>query len=83
MLAHGPGVLGIMLGTSVLALSYNMVHSHMIQRTSAVATTVLGQVKIIALLLASVFLLSMAPPFHCLYSLGVRVQSLLALCGHA
>ncbi len=39
------------------ALAYNVVHYLMIQRTSAVTTTVLGEIKIIGLLLLSSLLL--------------------------
>lgn len=47
----------IILVGSVNALSYNVVHYLMIQMTSAVTTTVLGEVKIIGLLVLSVLLL--------------------------
>ena len=50
-------VTGIILVGSINALSYNVVHYLMIQMTSAVTTTVLGEVKIIGLLLLSVLLL--------------------------
>ena len=42
MVANSNGVAGILLVSSSVALSYNVVHSMMIQRTSAVTTTVLG-----------------------------------------
>lgn len=52
------------------ALLYNVVHYLMIQRTSAVTTTVLGEIKIIGLLVASAFLLgalcSIIPSLACL-----------------
>ena len=47
----------ILLGTSAVALSYNVVHSLMIQQTSAVTTTVVGQAKIMGLLILSALLL--------------------------
>ena len=47
---HSNGVLWIVALTSVNALAYNLVHSAMIKRTSAVTTTVLGEVKIVGLL---------------------------------
>ena len=50
-------VTGIMLVGSINALSYNVVHYLMIQMTSAVTTTVLGEVKIIGLMVLSVLLL--------------------------
>lgn len=48
---------GLLLLTCINALLYNVVHYLMIQRTSAVTTTVLGEIKIIGLLFASAFLL--------------------------
>ena len=50
-------VTAIILVGSVNALSYNVVHYLMIQMTSAVTTTVLGEVKIVGLLVLSVMLL--------------------------
>lgn len=50
-------VTAIILVGSVNALSYNVVHYLMIQMTSAVTTTVLGEVKIVGLLVLSVLLL--------------------------
>lgn len=47
----------VLICSSLVALSYNVVHSLMIQKTSAVTTTVLGEVKIIGLLLLSAILL--------------------------
>ena len=47
----------VVLGTSAIALTYNVVHSIMIQQTSAVTTTVIGQAKIIGLLILSALLL--------------------------
>lgn len=57
MTTHKFDVWGIILLTSAIALSYNVVHSLMIQRTSAVTTTVLGEVKIVGLMLASFIIL--------------------------
>lgn len=51
------GATYVLVLTSVNALSYNMIHSQMIKRTSAVTTTVLGMVKIVGLLLLSAMLL--------------------------
>lgn len=42
MMANSHGVAGILFVSSSVALSYNVVHSLMIQKTSAVTTTVLG-----------------------------------------
>lgn len=56
----GSNFKGLILLTCVNALLYNVVHYLMIQRTSAVTTTVLGEIKIIGLLFASAFLLGMS-----------------------
>ena len=40
----------LLLVSSLNALAYNLVHAALIQRTSAVTTTVLGEVKIVGLL---------------------------------
>lgn len=55
--AHPIGVAAVVGATSANAIAYNLVHSLMIQRTSAVATTVLGEVKVLALLALSAGLL--------------------------
>ncbi len=61
--AHMQGVVGILLVSSCLALAYNVVHATMIQRLSAVTTTVLGEAKIVALLaLSALFLGAPARP---------------------
>lgn len=53
----------LLLGVGcVNALAYNVVHYLMIQRTSAVTTTVLGEIKIVGLLLLSALLLGESPP---------------------
>ena len=57
----GSNFKGLLLLTCVNALLYNVVHYLMIQRTSAVTTTVLGEIKIIGLLFASAFLLGLSP----------------------
>ena len=54
---HNQGVLLIMLVSSINAVCYNMIHSLMIKKTSAVTTTVLGEIKIVGLLLLSAMLL--------------------------
>ncbi|KAL6785713.1 hypothetical protein ACKKBF_B01345 [Auxenochlorella protothecoides x Auxenochlorella symbiontica] len=51
------GAAYVLLLTSINALAYNLVHTLMIKRTSAVTTTVLGMIKIVGLLLLSTFLL--------------------------
>ena len=56
---HQADVYGIIFTTSAVALSYNVVHSMMIQQTSAVTTTVLGEAKIIGLMILSYVVLGM------------------------
>lgn len=55
--SHSGAVLMIMAVTSINALAYNMIHSLMIKKTSAVTTTVLGELKIVGLLVLSALLL--------------------------
>ncbi|KAK9821748.1 hypothetical protein WJX81_002035 [Elliptochloris bilobata] len=45
--------LGVLAASCACALTYNVVHYLMIQRTSAVTTTVLGEIKIVAILMLS------------------------------
>ena len=53
-MTHGGALVSfILLTSSAVAVCYNFVHALMIKRTSAVATTVLGQIKIVAVILAS------------------------------
>ena len=47
----------IMLATSANALAYNVIHNAMIQMTSAVTTTVIGEAKIVGLFILSALLL--------------------------
>ncbi|CAL8467409.1 g6947 [Coccomyxa elongata] len=55
---HRDGMFQLLLGVGCAnALAYNVVHYLMIQRTSAVTTTVLGEIKIVGLLLLSALLL--------------------------
>lgn len=51
------GVAVIIMFSSVVALAYNITHNFLLQRTSAVTVTVLGEVKIVGLLLLSAMLL--------------------------
>ncbi len=63
MTLHGFDVVVIILLSSGVALSYNVVHSLMIQHTSAVATTVIGEVRTSpALSAAAASLLAARPP---------------------
>lgn len=65
-------VVAIILVGSINALCYNVVHYLMIQMTSAVTTTVLGEVKIVGLLLLSIMLLGKLSYCPCAYGmLGV------------
>ena len=74
---HGREACVIALATSAVALSYNVVHSLMIQRTSAVTTTVLGEAKIVGLLLLSYVILGEKKAF----SLKMTVGCLTAIFG--
>ncbi|KAL3131780.1 hypothetical protein ABBQ38_007497 [Trebouxia sp. C0009 RCD-2024] len=70
-------VTGIILVGSINALSYNVVHYLIIQMTSAVTTTVVGEVKIIGLMILSILLLRGSSIFTTHTTVGV----LLALAG--
>lgn len=74
---HGREACFIALATSAIALTYNVVHSLMIQRTSAVTTTVLGEAKIVGLLLLSYVVLGEKKAF----SLKMTVGCLTAMFG--
>lgn len=63
-------VLGIMLLSSVNAVTYNLVHSLMIKRSSAVTTTVLGEIKIVGLLILSALILDEGKEFTSKMLLG-------------
>ena len=56
-LSHSAAVGAIVLVSSANALAYNVFHYLMIQRTSGVATTVVGEVKIVGLMVLSALLL--------------------------
>ncbi len=56
-MTNSTGVLLVLLCSSIIALLYNMVHALMIKKTSAVTVTVLGEVKVIGLLILSAILL--------------------------
>jgi hypothetical protein len=76
------GVL-ILAVTSVNALAYNVVHTYMIKLTSAVTTTVIGEIKIVGLMVLSAVLLG-APLRLCsfvyLSSTARKYLSFLAVC---
>lgn len=65
---NSTGVLLVLLCSSVVALSYNVIHSLMIQKTSAVTTTVLGEVKIVGLLILSALLLGKPMVLTCIHN---------------
>jgi drug/metabolite transporter (DMT)-like permease len=74
---HFNDVLGIILLSSVNAVTYNLVHSLMIKRSSAVTTTVLGEIKIVGLLILSALVLDEGKEFTPKMLLGC----LLAMAG--
>ncbi len=62
LVVKGHGVYVMVLLSSTLALCYNLVHSLMILHSSAVATTVIREAKIIGLLFVSYFVLGAPTP---------------------
>lgn len=56
-------VLGILFVSSVNAVTYNLIHSLMIKQSSAVTTTVLGEIKIVGLLILSAVILDEGKEF--------------------
>ncbi len=54
---NSAGVALVLLCSSAIALLYNVVHALMIKKTSAVTVTVLGEVKVVGLLILSAILL--------------------------
>ncbi|BDA45945.1 probable sugar phosphate/phosphate translocator At1g12500 [Coccomyxa sp. Obi] len=54
---NGGAVLAIVLLGSTVALAYNVTHNLLLKRTSSVAVTVLGEVKIVGLLILSAAIL--------------------------
>lgn len=77
--SHINGAAFIILVSSVNAVCYNLVHSLMIKKTSAVTTTVLGEVKIVGLLVLSAMLLGEGKEF----TLKMTVGCGLAMSGFA
>ena len=51
----------ILVSTSLLAIVYNFVHISVIKATSAVTTTVLGQIKVAGVVLLSALVLGRSP----------------------
>ncbi|KAA6421352.1 MAG: hypothetical protein FRX49_08629 [Trebouxia sp. A1-2] len=76
---HSTGVLLVLVCSSIVALSYNVIHSLMIQKTSAVTTTVLGEVKIVGLLLLSALLLGEKKAFTGKMTVGVTL-AMIGFC---
>ena len=76
---HSTGVLLVLVCSSIVALSYNVIHSLMIQKTSAVTTTVLGEVKIVGLLLLSALLLGQPNTLYMLLTSSCPVSAQAAL----
>ena len=74
----------LVLLSSSLALGYNVVHSLMIKHTSAVATTVIGEAKIVGLLLLSYFVLGAPAAVPCgkLGALQRRARLACPCLGH-
>lgn len=67
----------IIVLSSFVALAYNITHNFLLQRTSAVTVTVLGEVKIVGLLLLSAIIL----PGSLLHkTLGVFLMHCSSLC---
>jgi len=64
------GVLIIMIVSSINAVCYNLIHSLMIKKTSAVTTTVLGEIKIVGLLVLSALLLGESKEFTFKMTIG-------------
>ncbi|KAL4856523.1 putative sugar phosphate/phosphate translocator [Chlorella vulgaris] len=77
--SHQEGAGLIMLVSSIMAIAYNLVHALMIKNVSVVATTVLGEFKIICLLVLSAMLLGEGSEFTFKMTLGC----LLAMGGFA
>jgi drug/metabolite transporter (DMT)-like permease len=74
---HHNGVIMIVLISSINAVCYNLVHALIIKKTSATTSTVLGEVKIVGLLILSAFLLGESKEF----TLKMACGCALALIG--
>jgi drug/metabolite transporter (DMT)-like permease len=82
--AHAGGAGRVMALSSVMAVSYNLTHATMIKRMSAVTTTVVGEVKIVGLLLLSALLLGEARAFTPKMVLGCALAIVgFAMYGHS
>ncbi|KAK9816692.1 hypothetical protein WJX72_003780 [[Myrmecia] bisecta] len=81
-LGRSGAISGIILLGSMNALAYNVVHYLMIQKTSAVSTTVLGEVKVIGLLVLSSMLLGESKVFTTRMTVGC-VLAMAGFCGYS
>lgn len=73
----------IMVVSSVAAVCYNLAHASMIKHITAVATTVIGQIKIVILLVLSAFMLGEGSEFTPKMTVGcVMALAGLAAYGH-
>ncbi|KAG7666954.1 hypothetical protein Ndes2526B_g04567 [Nannochloris sp. 'desiccata'] len=68
---NNTNVTGIMLVSSLNAVCYNAIHALVIKRTSAVTTTVIGEIKIVALLALSALLLGESKDFTAKMLFGI------------
>lgn len=67
--------LGVLVASCACALTYNVVHYLMIQRTSAVTTTVLGEIKIVAILMLSATVFGAPSTMHRVGPLSAWVRT--------
>lgn len=58
---QGQQIAAMFLISSLLAITHNLVNYKLVQHTSAVSATVIGEVKTITLIVLSAFLLGMGP----------------------
>ncbi|KAK9807025.1 hypothetical protein WJX72_010960 [[Myrmecia] bisecta] len=75
---NGPAAAAIVVCGSGVALAYNVVHNILLQRTSAVTVTVLGEVKIVGLLALSTLLL---PGESSQFTLKMSLGCICAIAG--
>ena len=58
---NGRGIVAMFAMSSVLAVAHNLVNYKLVQHTSAVSATVIGEVKTITLIILSAFILGKQP----------------------
>ena len=58
---YSAGLSSILIGTSLVAILYNYIHAAVIKATSATTTTVIGQIKVVGLVIFSAALLGKRP----------------------